>query len=505
MNTMNNFFLIIIIFSLNTHLFSQDLLWQKRYYPEEGERLYSPLITEIDGDILLVSFIRLYDGTDNLGNNKILISRITNQGDTVWNKKIILSRNIKGIKMIKKFNYNYYNVYGQWNNNLLFYITINKSGELKSEHFMESNLTGLGSYLSFLICHDYNIVMTYFDQANAKGLIVKYDSNFVITDSSMINFINEDTSIAHPAYYLVVQNNTNDSGYLFSYYQIYPFNYFYFFKTDKNLNVQQIYKYDSKLLGNEWEKYFIRYINQNEDGSFVGILNNSNPQSDSTIASIHIDSLGEVKTINFFGDQVIYDLDKPNPKISNMSVTNIVKCFDKGFLLGCSYRYPAINKIGQYGNLEWSKILDVLDSNLKTSIININQLSDSNYYIAESESQLQDTSKDTWKPINIIIVKISNQPTNVLDYYVKDNIIQIFPNPTTGLCKVILEDNLNNLTSLKLYNSFGVKIEDLTKTVQLINDKKELELNLSSLSNGIYFMVVSNKQGIFSKSFVVIK
>ncbi|MCL5992367.1 MAG: T9SS type A sorting domain-containing protein, partial [Bacteroidetes bacterium] len=215
--------------------------------------------------------------------------------------------------------------------------------------------------------------------------------------------------------------------------------------------------------------------------------------------------LGEVKTINFFGDQVIYDLDKPNPKISNMSVTNIVKCFDKGFLLGCSYRYPAINKIGQYGNLEWSKILDVLDSNLKTSIININQLSDSNYYIAESESQLQDTSKDTWKPINIIIVKISNQPTNVLDYYVKDNIIQIFPNPTTGLCKVILEDNLNNLTSLKLYNSFGVKIEDLTKTVQLINDKKELELNLSSLSNGIYFMVVSNKQGIFSKSFVVIK
>ncbi|TAL67820.1 MAG: T9SS type A sorting domain-containing protein [Bacteroidetes bacterium] len=471
--------LLIFIFLaiISTMLYSQELLWQKRYYPDEGERLYLPLITEIDGDILLVSFIRLYDGTDIFGNNKILISRITKHGDTVWNKKIILSRNIKAIKIIKNFNDNY-NIYGLWNNNLLYYITINKSGELISEHFMESDLIGIGSFWSFLLSDDNNIITTYFDQANAQGLIVKYDSNFVITDSSRINFINEDTSIAHPAYYLVVQNNINDSCYLFSYYQIYPFDFFYFFITDKNLNIQQIRKYDSKLLGNEWEKFFIRYISQNEDDSFVGILNNSNPQGDSTIATIQFDSSGNIITINFFGDQVIYDLDKPNPGISNMSVTNIVKCNDKGYLLGCSYRYPALIKIGQYGNREWSKILDLLDTNMKTSINSIIQLSDSNYYVAESESQLQDTSKDIWKPLNNILVKMSNQPTNVLDYYEKDNIIQIIPNPAYDFIQLHFTDDIK-LFDVEIYNVLGIK---------MLETEYKDRIDVSRLCAGVYFL-----------------
>ncbi len=88
----------------------------------------------------------------------------------------------------------------------------------------------------------------------------------------------------------------------------------------------------------------------------------------------------------------------------------------------------------------------------------------------------------------------------------QNNIIkQIIPNPISDRCKIQFNDEPYNLTSLKLYNSMGVELANLTGSAQLINGNNELELNLSSLVSGLYFIVVQAQQNIYSKSFVVIR
>ena len=58
---------------------------------------------------------------------------------------------------------------------------------------------------------------------------------------------------------------------------------------------------------------------------------------------------------------------------------------------------------------------------------------------------------------------------------------------------------------MKLYNSFGEELADLTDAVNYLYGNKEMELNLSSLRSGVYFIVARNNQYTYSKSFVVLK
>jgi len=51
----------------------------------------------------------------------------------------------------------------------------------------------------------------------------------------------------------------------------------------------------------------------------------------------------------------------------------------------------------------------------------------------------------------------------------------------------------------------GIELADLTRSAQLIYGNKVLELNLSSLTSGVYYIVLQDRQGIYSKSFVLVK
>ncbi|OGU38720.1 MAG: hypothetical protein A2X61_05525 [Ignavibacteria bacterium GWB2_35_12] len=95
----------------------------------------------------------------------------------------------------------------------------------------------------------------------------------------------------------------------------------------------------------------------------------------------------------------------------------------------------------------------------------------------------------------------------VNDFYPNLNKVglSIFPNPASERCIIRFNFEPFNVLGLKLYNSMGIELADLTRSAQLIYGNKVLELNLSSLTSGVYYIVLQDRQGIYSKSFVLVK
>ena len=70
------------------------------------------------------------------------------------------------------------------------------------------------------------------------------------------------------------------------------------------------------------------------------------------------------------------------------------------------------------------------------------------------------------------------------------NLIQVYPNPTSGFVTLRLENTLlKNIHSIKLYNSNSVLVKS-------INPKnKNIQLDLSNMASGIYFIHIHVKEG----------
>ncbi|OGU93634.1 MAG: hypothetical protein A2220_05590 [Ignavibacteria bacterium RIFOXYA2_FULL_35_10] len=149
-----------------------------------------------------------------------------------------------------------------------------------------------------------------------------------------------------------------------------------------------------------------------------------------------------------------------------------------------------------------SKIILIHETDLKDTSYYVDILSPLTDYILSVRSKRNDTLSE-WANSYFL----TEQSTDIVESESKqpDNMIKIIPNPATSTCKILLYNKPMNITSMKLYNSIGVELADLTKALQLKYGEKELELNLSSLSNGVYFVVVRDRQSTFSKSFIVIK
>ncbi|MBK7430719.1 MAG: T9SS type A sorting domain-containing protein [Bacteroidetes bacterium] len=75
-----------------------------------------------------------------------------------------------------------------------------------------------------------------------------------------------------------------------------------------------------------------------------------------------------------------------------------------------------------------------------------------------------------------------------------DDLIEIFPNPTTD--KLTIEINSSYIQKISICNLTG----KLIKTISCNNSN--LEIDVSNLSPGIYFLNGTSDQGTFRKRFV---
>ncbi len=142
------------------------------------------------------------------------------------------------------------------------------------------------------------------------------------------------------------------------------------------------------------------------------------------------------------------------------------------------------------------------ETNYKDTTYHVELLPDS-YYVFRLRSRRNDTTSEwSWsmfftQPVTDVLELINNKENRII----KD----IFPNPASGQCFIRLNEELNNIISLKIFNSLGEEVTDLTRISKIGNENNVINLNLSSLRNGMYFIVVQGKHSADSRPFVILR
>jgi hypothetical protein len=106
--------------------------------------------------------------------------------------------------------------------------------------------------------------------------------------------------------------------------------------------------------------------------------------------------------------------------------------------------------------------------------------------------QVQVVSPNSCNPTKLWNTSISNIATNNPDeisFYSSSNEVKIFPNPTTGVVNIKFVDKTNQNQEVIITDMIGNIILKETVSTQSI-----AKINLSSLSNGIYSLTISNSK-----------
>jgi hypothetical protein len=70
------------------------------------------------------------------------------------------------------------------------------------------------------------------------------------------------------------------------------------------------------------------------------------------------------------------------------------------------------------------------------------------------------------------------------------DVISLYPNPTEGISNLVFESKQNESLQLSVYNTLGQSVK--TETVEAQTGKNSIQLDLSTLNSGSYFLRISN-------------
>jgi hypothetical protein len=87
-----------------------------------------------------------------------------------------------------------------------------------------------------------------------------------------------------------------------------------------------------------------------------------------------------------------------------------------------------------------------------------------------------------------IIVKNTCGSTSIDNISSSDN-IKVYPNPTTGMCEISINEALESGFKIKVFNSLGSIVNPSVKQ----KGKKSIEINLSVYPSGIYLIRINSK------------
>ena len=96
-------------------------------------------------------------------------------------------------------------------------------------------------------------------------------------------------------------------------------------------------------------------------------------------------------------------------------------------------------------------------------------------------------------------LKNGSVPVNCSTLGIQENIINdftIYPNPANGRIKISSKNNLH-INTIKIFSIVG-------KNVHYINNyRSEIELDLTHLTSGVYFVDISTDEGTISKRLII--
>jgi len=102
----------------------------------------------------------------------------------------------------------------------------------------------------------------------------------------------------------------------------------------------------------------------------------------------------------------------------------------------------------------------------------------------------------------------SNTPPDLLKSIDKanatlENDITVIPNPVTSKATIILKSKFSGNASIHLYDMYGRKIANVTKTDINLNETNSFEFNAENLSSSMYILKVISKEEASYKTIIV--
>ena len=104
---------------------------------------------------------------------------------------------------------------------------------------------------------------------------------------------------------------------------------------------------------------------------------------------------------------------------------------------------------------------------------------------------------------NYYLIKGMLPYTNVEELNPNENGFALSPNQVTDKIIIRFKDEFFNTTELQIFNSYGQEMESLSRKIE--TNTNQIEINVSSLPDGLYFVVLNANGKITSKPFIVLK
>ena len=104
-----------------------------------------------------------------------------------------------------------------------------------------------------------------------------------------------------------------------------------------------------------------------------------------------------------------------------------------------------------------------------------------------------DSEDNVWVATSTGVSKISFIPSSLNS--VSNYNVEVFPNPSSGIITVSVDENLKNI---EIYNVLGSLIQS-----EKIHFQNEISVNLSHLSSGIYHLVLRNENLVLNQKIII--
>ncbi len=261
----------------------------------------------------------------------------------------------------------------------------------------------------------------------------------------------------------------------------------------------------SSFISPKTKYFYISHFNLISNNKIVGMgyINNFNTNND--VLVVKLNSNGELD--QNFGNGGTKTYDMYNAKKSDQAISMTELPNGKFVLAGWKWEnYPtwassfvfginengsinkSFGKSSNYGITNWNVGNKKLDKALACAYNPVNNM----IYVAGK------TFSENYE--NLYITRLSSGTSGLKDFENNENIMEIYPNPTSDNFTVKLKDNINGETMVKIYSNTGDKLFE-----RKIFYNKSMTISNLNIPNGLYYIKVILNNKVYTEKIVISK
>lgn len=123
------------------------------------------------------------------------------------------------------------------------------------------------------------------------------------------------------------------------------------------------------------------------------------------------------------------------------------------------------------------------------------------YSTSDASADPEDFSHYDIIDSDTIIFEITEFPISIARERENENYFSIYPNPTKEYINISLPTSEKNNHKIQILDALGREVLNYNIEQSTLS-KDEIQINISSLKNGLYFVILKNEHAIISRKFI---